>query len=162
MSRPNKDAYYIDFARTAAERSTCLKRKYGAVIVKDDHIVSTGYNGAPRGRVNCSELGCPRMDVPNNTEYSTCRSVHAEMNAIVHANYNDMIGGTLYLYGESAVDGKTVLNAEPCPMCKRAIINAQIETVVAYGPNMQTFTKYHVKDWTLPCNDDSIPSFEKS
>lgn len=157
MSRPIKDAYYLSFAQTASKRSTCLKRRYGAVIVKDDRIVSTGYNGAPRGRTNCLDIGCPRMNVPSNTEYSTCRSVHAEMNAVIHADYNDMIGATLYLYGETASNGVMVSDCEPCPMCKRVIINAQIKKVIVFGKDTHTLREYNVKDWTLPCMDDSIP-----
>ncbi len=154
--RPTKKEYYLKLAEDAAKRSTCVKRNYGAIIVKDDHIVSTGYNGAPRGRTNCTELGCPRMNVAHNTEYSTCRSVHAEANAIIHANYNDMIGSTLYLAGIDCVTGKQVEKCEPCPMCKRMIINAQIAKVIVDD------AEYIVKDWTLPINDDSIPKIKAS
>lgn len=157
--RPSKPTYYLAFAETAARRSTCLKRRYGAVIVKDDHIIATGYNGAPRGRTNCLEIGCPRLNIPNNTEYSTCRSVHAEANAMLHADYTDMIGSTLYLYGHDVVKNERVKECEPCPMCKRLIINAQIKDVVVYDRDMNVKT-FHVKDWTLPCNDDSIPEKE--
>jgi len=157
--RPSKPTYYLSFAETAARRSTCLKRRYGAVIVKDDRIISTGYNGAPRGRINCVEIGCPRLNVPNNTEYSTCRSVHAEANAMLHAEYTDMIGSTLYLYGYDVVKDERVKDCEPCPMCKRMIINAQIKDVVVYDRDLNVKT-FHVKDWTLPCNDDSIPEKE--
>jgi dCMP deaminase len=158
--RPEKDLYYLKLALDAASRSTCLKRNYGAVIVKDDHIVSTGYNGAPRGRVNCSDIGCPRMNVAHNTEYSTCRSVHAEANAIIHANYSDMIGSTLYLSGSDCMkENQTIKDAEPCPMCKRMIINAQIDRVVVYDELMKPKIHY-VKDWVLPCNDDSIQKKE--
>lgn len=150
MARPTKDQYYIDFAKTASERSTCLKRNYGAVIVKDDRVVSTGYNGAPRGSDNCHEIGmCPRMEVPSNTDYTSCRSVHAEANAIIQASYNDMLGSTLYLYGTTVKDGKPIRDPEPCPMCKRLIINAGIKRVVVMH-NESTLTRYDVKDWVLP------------
>lgn len=154
--RPGKDPYYISMAKTTATRSTCLKRTYGAIIVNHDRIVATGYNGAPRGRVNCTEIGsCPRMDVPNNTDYSLCRSVHAEMNAIIHANYDDCIGATLYLYGKDLRTGRSVPNCEPCPMCKRAIINAQIEKVVVLNERQEPHVTF-VADWVLPCGDDSL------
>ena len=150
MSRPNKDNYYLHFAKTASERSTCLKRNYGAVIVKDDRVVSTGYNGAPRGSDNCHEIGkCPRMDVPSNTDYTSCRSVHAEANAIIQASYNDMIGSTLYLYGTTATNGQPINDPEPCPMCKRLIINAGIKHVIVRH-DQSTLTKYTVSDWVLP------------
>ena len=156
MERPTKINYYLKLAADAALRSTCLKRKYGAVIVKDDRIVSTGYNGAPRGRVNCGELGCPRMNVPNNTEYSTCRSVHAEANAIIHASYADLIGSDLYLAGFDCKTNSDVDVTEPCPMCKRFIINAQINRVIV--PDKENGHKiFSVKKWTLPAYDDSIP-----
>lgn len=156
MERPTKIDYYLKLASDAALRSTCLKRKYGAVIVKDDRIVSTGYNGAPRGRVNCGELGCPRMNVPNNTEYSTCRSVHAEANAIIHASYADLIGSDLYLAGFDCKANSEVDVTEPCPMCKRFIINAQISRVIV--PDKENGHKiFSVKKWTLPAYDDSIP-----
>lgn len=151
--RPDKNRYYLQIAKDASARSTCLKRRYGAVIVKDDHIISTGYNGAPRGAVNCLDIGCPRMNVPNNTEYSTCRSVHAEANAIIHGTYSDMIGSTLYLYGFDVQHEKVVLDGEPCPMCKRMIINAQIEKVVVLD-GQNTPKEMIVKDWTLPCAED--------
>ena len=154
--RPSKATYYLQLAADAAKRSTCMKRHYGAVIVKDDRIVSTGYNGAPRGRANCDLLGaCPRMAVPNNTDYSTCRSVHAEANAIIHANYNDMIGSTLYLAGWDCKTDKPVTETSPCPMCKRMIINAQInQVIVRDGDKIKS---YDVADWISIENDDSIP-----
>lgn len=157
--RPSKAAYYLQLAADAAKRSTCMKRHYGAIIVKDDRIVSTGYNGAPRGRANCDLLGtCPRMAVPNNTDYSTCRSVHAEANAIIHANYNDMIGSTLYLAGWDCKTDKPVTETSPCPMCKRMIINAQIKDVVVRDGD--EIKSYAVADWLSMENDDSIPKVD--
>ena len=154
--RPSKAAYYLQLAADAAKRSTCMKRHYGAIIVKDDRIVSTGYNGAPRGRANCDLLGaCPRMAVPNNTDYSTCRSVHAEANAIIHANYNDMIGSVLYLAGWDCKTDKSVTETSPCPMCKRMIINAQIKQVIVRDGDK--IKSYDVADWLSMENDDSIP-----
>ena len=164
MSRLTKKEYYLEIAGVVAKRSTCLKRNYGAVIVKDDRIISTGYNGAPRGRANCMEdiKKCPRMNVAHNTDYSTCRSVHAEANAIIHASYNDTKGSVLYLTGWDAQTGERLPVAEPCPMCKRMIINAQIEKVISWDDENHSVKEYFVKDWTLPCNDDSIPEINGS
>ena len=164
MSRLTKKEYYLEIAGVVAKRSTCLKRNYGAVIVKDDRIISTGYNGAPRGRANCMEdiKKCPRMNVAHNTDYSACRSVHAEANAIIHASYNDTQGSVLYLTGWDAQTGKRLPVAEPCPMCKRMIINAQIEKVISWDDENHSMKEYFVKDWTLPCNDDSIPKIDGS
>lgn len=159
MLRPDKEHYYLDLALDVAKRSTCLRRKYGAVIVKDDRIISTGYNGAPRGRENCCDRGvCLReeLKVPSGQRYELCRSVHAEANAIIHANYTDMIGGTLYLAGCDALTGVPLPISEPCSMCKRMIINAQIERVVSWNNNKGIISEIMVKDWTTPGNDDSI------
>jgi len=129
--RPDKITYYLDIARAVSERSTCLKRQYGAVIVKNDEIIATGYNGAPRGEDNCCDLGvCKRMDKPHNSgDYVDCHSVHAEQNAIISASRRDMLGATLYLW--SGENGKAV-DAEPCPICARLIKNAGIDTVICH------------------------------
>ena len=159
MLRPDKEHYYLDLALDVAKRSTCLRRKYGAVIVKDDRIISTGYNGAPRGRENCCDRGvCLReeLKVPSGQRYELCRSVHAEANAIIHATYADMIGGTLYLAGCDALSNVPLPISEPCSMCKRMIINAQIERVVSWNNNKGIISEIMVKDWTTPGNDDSI------
>ena len=134
--RPDKHGYYLSIAAAVAERSTCLRRKYGAVIVKDDEIISTGYNGAPRGWANCCELEyCFREheNIPHGERYEACRSVHGEANAIISAPRRDMIGSTLYLAGKEA-DGSIIYDAEPCAMCRRLIINAGIERVISRGP----------------------------
>ena len=159
MLRPDKEHYYLDLALDVAKRSTCLRRKYGAIIVKDDRIVSTGYNGAPRGRENCCDRGvCLReeLKVPSGQRYELCRSVHAEANAIIHATYADMIGATLYLAGCDAMSNVPLPISEPCSMCKRMIINAQIERVVSWNNNKGIISEIMVKDWTTPGNDDSI------
>ena len=133
MERIDKINYYLDIAQTVLERSTCLRRCYGAIIVKNDEIVSTGYNGAPRGRKNCMDLGyCAReaMNVPSGQRYELCRSVHAEMNAIISAARRDMVGGTLYLVGRNAQTGELLTDATSCPMCRRMVINAGLERVV--------------------------------
>lgn len=133
MTRRDKINYYLDIAETVAERGTCLRRNFGAIIVNNDQIVSTGYVGAPRGRENCSDLGyCTRerLKVPRGERYELCRSVHAEMNAIIHAARSEMLGATLYLVGREVSDGSYVKNACPCSMCTRLIINAGIATVI--------------------------------
>ena len=133
MDRIDKENYYLDIAETVLERSTCLRRCYGAIIVKNDEIVSTGYNGAPRGRKNCMDLGyCAReaMNVPSGQRYELCRSVHAEMNAIISAARRDMVGGTLYLVGRDARTGELLHDATSCSMCRRQVINAGLERVV--------------------------------
>ena len=133
MDRRDKTNYYLDMAQVALERGTCLRRNFGAVIVKNDVIVSTGYNGAPRGRANCIDIGtCIRqkMGIPRGERYEFCRSVHAEMNAIIAAPRDQMIGATLYLVGRDMSTGKIMSDANSCTMCKRMIINAGIRRVV--------------------------------
>ena len=132
MERRSKINYYLDIAETVLIRGTCLRRNYGAIIVKNDEIISTGYVGAPRGRQNCCDLGyCTRekLNVPRGERYELCRSVHAEANAIISASRNNMIGASLYLVGKECSNGDYVANANPCAMCKRMIINAGIEKV---------------------------------
>ena len=129
--RRDKVNYYLDLAETVSKRGTCLRRLYGAVIVKADEVISTGYVGAPRGRANCSDLGeCVRMKmgVPRGERYELCRSVHAEANAIISASRDKMLGATLYLCGVES-DGSYTANSNSCSMCKRMIINAGIEEV---------------------------------
>ena len=144
MERISKENYYLDIAQTVASRGTCLRRNFGAIIVKDDVIVSTGYSGAPRGRKNCSDLGyCLRekMSIPRGERYELCRSVHAEANAIIAAARERMLGSTLYLVGLDATTKELVNNACCCQMCKRLVINAGIEKVVirvlTFSPALQ-------------------------
>ena len=157
--RTDKINYYLDIADTVLHRSTCIRRQYGAIIVRNDEIISTGYNGAPRGRRNCSDLGfCRReaMQVPAGERYELCRSVHAEANAIISASRRDMIGATIYLVGRDARTNELLPDAMSCSMCKRQIINAGIDQVVI----RQTPTEYRtipVSDWVE--NDDSIFDF---
>lgn len=146
----------MDIAETVLERGTCLRRNFGAIIVKNDQIVSTGYVGAPRGRHNCIDLGvCIResMQVPRGERYELCRSVHAEANAIIHASRNDMIGATMYLVGKDAKTGEYVKDANSCAMCKRMIINAGIKRVIIRN-SKDTFTAIYVDDWVA--NDESL------
>lgn len=156
MQRIDKENYYLDIAQTVLERSTCLRRHYGAIIVRNDEIVATGYNGAPRGRANCNELGyCVReqMKIPSGERYELCRSVHAEANAIISASRNECIGATLYLVGREAATGKIMPNATSCSMCRRTIINSGIERVVIRNTETE-YTIVPVQEWID--NDDSI------
>ena len=155
MERRDKVNYYLDLADVVSKRGTCLRRLYGAVIVKDDEVIATGYVGAPRGRKNCSDLGvCIRqkMNIPRGERYELCRSVHAEANAIISASRRDMIGATLYLVGRDAKSGE-LIRAGSCTMCKRQIINAGIERVV-YRVSATEYETIYVNDWIE--NDDSI------
>lgn len=156
MERVSKHNYYLDIAQTVAERSTCLRKRYGAIIVKNDEILSTGYNGAPRGRKNCTDLGvCTRdkLNIPRGERYEMCRSVHAEANAIISASRDKMMGATLYI---ACLEGKSddlVSDTCSCMMCKRLIINAGIETVIIRN----TPTEYKVistESWIT--DDDSL------
>lgn len=128
MNRPTIEEYYLGIAAAVSKRSTCTRRQYGAVIVKNDEIIATGYNGSPRGEANCCDgTACKRLGHEHNDgDYGDCESVHAEMNAMISAARKDMIGSTLYLYGEE--NGK-VIAAEPCPICRRMMKNAGIAKV---------------------------------
>ncbi|HBI86268.1 MAG TPA: cytidine deaminase [Ruminococcus sp.] len=133
MKRRDKTNYYLDIAEAVSERSTCLRRRFGAVVVKNDEIISTGYNGAPRGRKNCIDLDfCyrERLGVPRGQRYELCRSVHAEANAIISASRSDLLGATLYLACHDGATNQLDGAVEPCSMCKRLILNAGIEWVV--------------------------------
>ena len=154
MQRRDKHNYYLDIAETVLKRGTCLRRNYGSIIVKNDEILSTGYAGAPRKRMNCLDLGyCLRLklSVPRGQRYELCRSVHSEVNAIISAARRDMIGATLYLVGREASDDKYIRNADCCTMCKRVIINAGIDTVIIRD-NESEFRIINVQSWVD--NDD--------
>lgn len=156
MSRIDKINYYLDIAETVLERGTCLRRNFGAIIVNNDQIVSTGYTGAPRGRKNCSDLGfCIRMErnIPRGERYELCRSVHAEANAIIHASRDQMIGAILYLVGKEVDTGEYVQNTTSCAMCKRMVINAGIDKVIVRN-DQTSFTEYNVSEWIN--SDDSL------
>ena len=156
MERRDKINYYLDIAQTVAERGTCLRRNYGAIIVKNDEIISTGYVGAPRGRKNCSDLGfCIRqeMNIPRGERYEMCRSVHAEANAIISASRNELIDSTLYLVGLEASTGELVANSCCCAMCKRMVINAGIKQVVIRDTHDE-YRIVDVNDWVL--DDESL------
>ena len=157
MARIDKENYYLDIAETVLKRATCLRRCYGAIIVKNDEIVSTGYNGAPRGRRNCTDLGCcarEALQSPSGERYELCRSVHAEANCIISAARSAILGGTLYLTGRDAKTGELLPDATSCAMCRKLIINAGIDRVVI----RRSATEYavvHVEDWIR--EDDSLP-----
>lgn len=156
MERIDKDNYYLDIAEATLERGTCLRRKFGAIIVKDDEVISTGYVGAPRGRKNCSDLGfCMRekLKIPRGERYELCRSVHAEQNAIISASRKNMIGSTLYLVGKNVLDDSYVEKARPCALCKRMIINAGIARVVVRN-NKHEFESIMVSSFVD--DDDSL------
>lgn len=154
--RRDKINYYLDIAETVIERGTCLRRNFGAVIVKDDEIISTGYVGAPRGRANCCDLGyCKRekLNVPRGERYELCRSVHAEQNAIISAPRNEMIGSTLYLVGKTVDTKEYVEKAMPCALCKRMIINAGIKNIIIRD-NKEEYRIVDVEEFIK--NDESL------
>jgi len=156
MERRDKVNYYLDLADVVSKRGTCLRRRYGAVIVKNDEVISTGYVGAPRGRMNCSDLGfCIRqqMNIPRGERYELCRSVHAEANAIISAEREKMIGSTIYLSGREVSTGEYIMKSNSCSMCKRMIINAGIETVIVRDTENE-YRVIKVQDWID--NDESL------
>ena len=156
MERVSKENYYLDIAETVSERSTCLRKRYGAIIVKNDVIVSTGYNGAPRGRRNCSDIGfCMRenLGIPRGERYELCRSVHSEANAIIAASREQMLGSTLYMACVDPKTGEVVPGTSSCMMCKRQIINAGIARVVIRDTKTD-FRVIDVNEWIE--NDDSL------
>lgn len=155
MERVSKENYYLDIAMTVAERSTCVRRCFGAIIVKNDEIISTGYNGAPRGRKNCDEVGCIRekLGIPRGERYELCRSVHAEANAIISADRRSMIGATLYMTCIDPATHGIVSGMSSCAMCKRLVLNAGIEKVVVRDTK-EDYRVIEVSDWIE--NDDSL------
>lgn len=156
MERRDKINYYLDLAEVVSQRGTCLRRRYGSVIVKNDEVISTGYVGSPRGRKNCTDLGyCIRqqLNIPRGERYELCRSVHSEVNAIISASREQMIDADLYLCGVEVATGEYVSNSSSCSMCKRTIINAGIKRVFI----RDTKNEYHmvnVQDWID--DDESI------
>lgn len=156
MERRDKVNYYLDLAETVSKRGTCIRKHYGAVIVNNDEVISTGYVGAPRGRKNCTDLGeCVRnkLNIPRGERYELCRSVHAEANAIISASRDKMIGSTLYLAGVDVDNGYYIKNSNCCSMCKRMVINAGIEEVYIRDTK-ELYRVIEVKDWIV--NDESL------
>lgn len=132
--RPAWDEYFIEIAKVVSSRSTCLRRRYGAVIVKDNVIVSTGYNGAPRGSVNCVDRGsCKRkeLNVPAGERYELCEAVHAEQNAVINGSPERMKNATIYIAGFE--ENGDFADGKPCLLCRRMIQNAMIKDVVYLG-----------------------------
>ena len=155
MGRIDKENYYLDIAETVSERSTCEKLHNGALIVRNDEIVSTGYNGAPRGQANCIDLGyCvrDRLGIPAGERSELCRSVHAEANAIISAARSECIGGTMYLAGRTA-EGDYIDHLRPCPACRRMIINAGLSKVII-RTDKDKYDIVNVPEWVF--HDDSI------
>jgi dCMP deaminase len=153
--RKDKINYYLDIAKSVTERSTCLRRHFGCIVVKNDEIIATGYNGAPRGRKNCDELGyCYReqMNIPRGERYEMCRSVHAEANAIISAARKDLIGSSMFIVCVNP-DGSIEGGTTSCMMCKRMVINAGIKEVIVRELDNK-YTIYKVDDWIK--DDDSL------
>ncbi len=156
MERVSKHNYYLDIAQTVAERATCMRKKFGAIIVKNDSIISTGYNGAPRGRKNCTDLMvCMRdkLNIPRGERYELCRSVHAEANAIIAAPREQMLGATLYMACVNAKTGELEAGTNSCMMCKRQVINAGITTLVVRDTKDE-YRIINIADWIE--DDDSL------
>lgn len=156
--RIDKDNYYLNIAETVAERSTCLRKKVGCVIVNHDEIISTGYNGAPRGRKNCIDIGfCTKKKLFPDVRhggYDACRSVHAEQNALISARRNDMIGATLYLVLYNSETKEYEVGANSCQMCRKLIINSGIKKVIVREKNDKGFKVINVQEWID--NDDLL------
>ena len=156
MGRIDKENYYLNIAETVAGRSTCLRRCYGAILVKSDEIISTGYNGAPRGRRNCVDLNyCTReaLNIPSGERYELCRSVHAEANAIISAARRDTLGATLYMVCVAPETGALIPGSTSCSMCRRLIINAGIRRVVIRD-TARDYRVVEVAEWVA--EDDSL------
>ena len=156
MNRISKENYYLNIAQTVLERATCLRRVYGAIIVKNDEIISTGYNGSPVGGKTAWTWAFAQeaMQVPRGERYELCRSVHAEANAIISASRRDMVGGTLYLVGRNAQTGEPLTDATSCPMCRRMVINAGCPVVIRRTP--EEFTVVDVEEW-VRTDDLALP-----
>ena len=161
MDRLDKTMYFLNIALAVAARSTCLRRKFGAVIVKGNTIVGTGYNGTAKGVVNCFEAGCIKnmLNLPQDRAYDLCPGVHAEENAIINSNRSDRIGAKLYIAGVDA-DGNYT-KAVPCQRCMRKIINSEIDEVVILDDNGE-HARYMVEDWVQQDTDWYIKEYQKA
>ena len=143
--RPDKTNYYLNIAKAVADRSTCLRRRYGAVIVKNQRIISTGYNGAPREKENCCDTGrCWRKehDIPSGSMYEACLSAHAEMNAVIQGAPDEMEGAELYLWGCES-DGAPI-QARPCKICQRLLLNAGIKSFYSIDDGYNRYRKFNI------------------
>ena len=161
--RPSKDDYYLGLAVKISERSTCLRRHFGALIVKDDALVSSGYNGAPRGARDCLEdNSCLRkeMNIPSGERYELCKSVHAEQNAIINAarSGTSLMGGDMYIYGrirdEEGGPGE-VIDAFPCFICKKMLINCGLKKVICSLKD-GGFQVFEVENWMKEWSENDI------
>lgn len=153
FSRPSWDEYFIEISKVVSSRSTCLRRRYGAVIVKDNVIISTGYNGAPRGSVNCVDLGtCKRkeLNIPAGERYELCEAVHAEQNAIINGAPERMKDATIYIAGFE--EDQSFAEGRPCLLCRRMIRNAQIKELVFLSKGGEIVRVSDVKEL------DALPS----
>ncbi|MEM2877980.1 MAG: dCMP deaminase family protein [Candidatus Hadarchaeales archaeon] len=157
-SRPSKDEYYLSIAKAVCQRSPCIRRQFGAIVVRDDVVVSTGYNGPARGVVNCMEVGCLKneLNLPHYSGYESCDAVHGEENCIINAARHgaSVLGGTLYLYGQEFGDARPI-EGKPCDRCKRAIINAGIKEVVTMKPDGR-IVRFKVADWVKEDTEDYL------
>ena len=156
MERISKINYYLDIAQAVASRSTCIRKKYGAIIVKNDVIIATGFCGSPRGRENCCDRGtCIREDmkIPRGERYELCRSVHAEANAIIAASREQMLNAIMYEVCVSPETGELISPIDSCQMCKKLIINAGILRVI-YRDTSEEYHSVNVSDWIT--HDDSL------
>ena len=159
IKRLSKIEYYLNIAKEIAQRSTCLRAKIGAIILKDDTIIATGYVGAPRKTKDCLERNlCLRdkLNIPHGQRYELCRSVHAEMNAIINAARAgvSLLGGDMYIWGEDK-EGKTI-NAFPCFICKKMIINAGLNKVICSKQD-GTYKIFEVSKWAQEWQANDIP-----
>lgn len=147
MRRISKEEMYLQMALAAAKRGTCTRRNYGAVIVNNDEVISTGYTGSPRGQENCCDRGTcerTRLGFKQGEGYHLCCSVHAEQNALISAARRDTIGGTLYLVGIDAYTGDKLLESKPCNICRGMLINAGIKDIVSYKWNQEDGFYYNI------------------
>lgn len=151
-NRPSKVEYYMNIAKEVSKRSTCMSTQLGAIIVRDDQIIATGYNGAPRKTMDCQQRGeCLRrkLGIPSGERYELCRSVHAEQNAIINAARAgvSLLDGDLYLYAVKVYNGEnTIVNAVPCFVCKKLVINAGLKNAYCMNKDGE-IDKYSIEDW---------------
>ncbi len=152
-NRPVKERYYLNIAREVSKRSTCFSIQFGAIIVRDDQIISTGYVGSPRKTMDCFERGfCLRrkLDIPSGQRYELCRSVHAEMNVIINAARAgvSLLGGDMYVHGIRVYEGKNeMIKMQPCFICKKLIINAGIKRFITHDEYGKIMAYNIEKDW---------------
>ena len=160
--RPSKDEYYLGIAKAVCERSPCIRKQFGAIVVKDDAVVSTGYNGPARGVINCLQAGCLKdeLDIPSYEGYDYCPGVHAEENAIINAARHgaSVMGGTLYLYGQKYDSGE-IFEGKPCDRCKRTLINAGIDQVITKRAD-DTIIREKVDNWVSKDTDQYLKALE--